>query len=55
MGQHLDPYDAARVGAWLCGRAAELGVLARAEESLAALDVVEGLGGAFRSLRSGGL
>jgi len=55
IGQHLSPYDAARVGAWLCGRAAEIAVLARAEESLAALDVVDCLGGAFTQLRSGSL
>jgi NAD(P)H-hydrate epimerase len=55
IGQHLSPYDAARTGAWLCGRAAELAVAARAEESLAALDVVQSLGGAFGMLRSGSL
>jgi NAD(P)H-hydrate epimerase len=55
IGQHLAPYDAARVGAWLCARAAEMAVQRRAEESLAALDVVEALGGAFRALRGGGL
>jgi len=53
IGQHLAPYDAARVGAWLCARAAELAVVARSEQSLAALDVVENLGGAFRVLHSG--
>jgi hydroxyethylthiazole kinase-like uncharacterized protein yjeF len=55
IGQHLSPYDAARTGAWLCGRAAEFAVRARAEESLAALDVVESLGAAFTVLRSGSL
>ena len=56
IGQHLSPYDAARMGAWLCGRAAELAVKRRgSEESLAALDVVAGLGGAFAQLRGGGL
>jgi NAD(P)H-hydrate epimerase len=53
IGQHLAPFDAARVGAWLCARAAELAVVARSEQSLAALDVVENLGGAFRVLHSG--
>jgi NAD(P)H-hydrate epimerase len=55
IGQHLSPYDAARVGAWICGRAAEIAVQARSEESLAAMDVVDSLGAAFRLLRSGGL
>ena len=50
IGQHLSLYDAARTGAWLCGRAAELGVRGRGEESLAALDVVHWLGGAFKLL-----
>jgi NAD(P)H-hydrate epimerase len=55
IGQHLSPYDAARVGAWVCGRAAEIGVQAGSEESLAALDVVESLGAAFTQLRTGSL
>lgn len=55
MGQHLSPYDAARVGAWLCGRAAEIGVRMRSEESLAAMDVVECLGAAFGLLMGGSL
>jgi ADP-dependent NAD(P)H-hydrate dehydratase / NAD(P)H-hydrate epimerase len=53
IGQHLAPYDAARLGAWLCGRAAELALPRRAEESLAAMDVVESLGAAFTVLRGG--
>jgi NAD(P)H-hydrate epimerase len=55
IGQHLNPYDAARVGAWLCGHAAELAVKTRAEESLAAMDVVQSLGSAFTHLRGGWL
>jgi NAD(P)H-hydrate epimerase len=55
IGQHLSPYDAARMGAWLCGHAAEIGVRMRAEESLSALDVVECLGGAFGHMRGGWL
>lgn len=53
IGQHLSPYNAARVGAWLCGHAAELGVHTRSEESLAAMDVVQWLGAAFAHLRAG--
>lgn len=53
IGQHLSPYDAARVGAWLCGQAAEVSVRSRAEESLAAMDVIDSLGESFGSLRRG--
>ena len=52
LGQHLSPYDAARAGAWLCGRAAEY---AAADESLVAMDVVSGLRVAFTQLRGDGL
>ena len=55
IGQHLSPYDAARTGAWLCGRAAEFALRGRADESLAALDVVDSLGAAFTLLRSASL
>jgi NAD(P)H-hydrate epimerase len=55
IGQHLSPYDAARMGAWLCGNAAEMAVRRGAEESLAAMDVVRFLGAAFAQLRGGGL
>ena len=55
IGQHLSPYDAARTGAWLCGRAAEFALRGPADESLAALDVVESLGAAFTLLRSASL
>jgi NAD(P)H-hydrate epimerase len=51
IGQHLSPYDAARAGAWVCGRAAELAICSH--ESLAAMDVVSSLGHAFRQLRGG--
>ncbi len=53
LGQGLGAYDAARVGAWVCGRAAEIAVQAGSEESLSAMDVVESLGAAFRQLRAG--
>ena len=55
IGQHLSPYDAARLGAWLCGRAAEMAVVVRGEESLAAMDIPQWLGAAFGQLRRGGL
>ena len=55
-GQGLGLYDAARLGAWLCGRAAELAVFegGESEESLTARHVIAHLGGAFKNLRAGG-
>jgi hydroxyethylthiazole kinase-like uncharacterized protein yjeF len=53
VGCGLSLYDAARVGAWACGRAAELAVFERgqSEESLLPRDVLENLGRAFGELR----
>ena len=50
--QGLGLFDVARVGAWLCGRAAELAVTARgrSQQSLSATDLLEYFGGAFREL-----
>jgi NAD(P)H-hydrate epimerase len=47
--------EAAMLGAWLCGRAAELAIFSGrdSQESLAASSVIEHLGGACRSLRKG--
>jgi ADP-dependent NAD(P)H-hydrate dehydratase / NAD(P)H-hydrate epimerase len=55
IGQKLTPYDAARLGAWLCGRAAELAIFAgnASEESLLPRDLLENLGTAFTHLRAG--
>jgi NAD(P)H-hydrate epimerase len=52
-GHGLKVYEAAQVGAWICGRAAELAVSHGGEshESLTARHVIERLGGAFRDLR----
>ena len=51
-GQGLAPFDAARVGAWVCGRAAELALSAgQSQESLAATDLPDQFGQAFRDLR----
>jgi hydroxyethylthiazole kinase-like uncharacterized protein yjeF len=52
-GQGLSFYDAARVGAWLCGRAAEMSIFNSnaSEESLLPRDVLDNLGRAFRDLR----
>ena len=54
LGAKLAPYDAARLGAWLCGRAAELAIFngEASEESLLPRDVIEGLGLAFIDLRT---
>jgi ADP-dependent NAD(P)H-hydrate dehydratase / NAD(P)H-hydrate epimerase len=53
IGCGLAPYDAARVGAWSCGRAAEMAVSSRtqSEESLLPRDVLANLGEAFNELR----
>ena len=51
IGQKLSPYDAARVGAWLCGRAAEIAIFngGESEQSLLPSDLLDNLGRAFRS------
>jgi hydroxyethylthiazole kinase-like uncharacterized protein yjeF len=52
IGQGLSLYDAARVGAWACGRAAEIAIFAngQTEQSLLPRDVLENLGRAFGEL-----
>ena len=54
-GQGLALYDAARLGAWVCGRAAEIAIFqgGRSQESLCATDLLEFLGRAFSELRAG--
>ena len=53
-GRGLSMYDAGRVGAWACGRAAEISIFQRgaSEESVLAGDVLNNLGGAFNELRN---
>ena len=53
--QGLALYDAARLGAWLCGRAAECAIAhgRESEESLSATHVIARLGEAFGDLRAG--
>lgn len=52
IGQGLSPFDAARVGAWVCGRAAERAVTAgQSQESLAATGLFPHFGRAFNELR----
>ena len=54
IGQKLSPYDAARLGAWVCGRAAEIAIFNDdcSEESLLPRDVLNHVGAAFNDLRS---
>jgi NAD(P)H-hydrate epimerase len=53
IGQKLSPFNAARLGAWACGRAAELAIYNgfASEQSLLARDVIENLGRAFREVQ----
>jgi NAD(P)H-hydrate epimerase len=53
MGRGLNPYDAARVGAWACGRAAEIAIFrgGQSEESLVPRDLLKHLGKVFNELR----
>lgn len=55
MARKHPPYDAARIGAWVCGRAAERSIFLKggSPESLTASDVLDELGGAFNDLRLG--
>ena len=52
LGQGLSLYDAARVGAWLCGRAAEIAIFegGQSEQSLLPRDILDHLGEAFNEL-----
>jgi ADP-dependent NAD(P)H-hydrate dehydratase / NAD(P)H-hydrate epimerase len=56
-GRELSMYDVGRIGAWTCGRAAEISIFSgscrsASEESLLASDVLANLGDAFNELRS---
>lgn len=55
LGQGADPYKAASIGAWVCGRAAEIALTrdGQSSESLTPGDVLGNLGRAFASLRAG--
>jgi hydroxyethylthiazole kinase-like uncharacterized protein yjeF len=52
IGQGLSLYDAAQLGAWLCGRAAEIAIFndGQSQESLLPRDVLDHLGDAFKEL-----
>lgn len=53
VAQKLSIYDAARIGAWVCGRAAEMSIFhsGASQESLLPRDVLDHLGRAFNELR----
>jgi NAD(P)H-hydrate epimerase len=53
LGRGLPMYDAARIGAWACGRAAEISIFqhGQSEESVLPADVLAHLGEAFNELR----
>ena len=55
LGAGKSPRDAASLGAWLCGRAAEIAVFngIDSQESLSASSAIAHLGAAFKSLRNG--
>ncbi|MFI0347668.1 MAG: NAD(P)H-hydrate dehydratase [Chthoniobacterales bacterium] len=55
LARGIIPRDAAVLGAWLCGRAAEIAVYngTASEESLVASDVIDHLGSAMKGLRQG--
>jgi NAD(P)H-hydrate epimerase len=53
-GRELSLFDSGRIGAWACGRAAEISIFQKeaSEESLLASDVLANLGDAFNELRN---
>jgi NAD(P)H-hydrate epimerase len=53
LGAKLSSFEAGRLGAWICGRAAELAIFNgnASEESLLPRDLLENLGRAFREVR----
>jgi NAD(P)H-hydrate epimerase len=53
IARQISPYDAARLGAWLCGRAAELALAGESEESLLPEQTLLTLGQAFNEIRGG--
>jgi NAD(P)H-hydrate epimerase len=55
IGQGMSLYDAARVGAWICGRSAELSIFHgdSTEQTLLPSDVLDNLGRAFTDLELG--
>ena len=52
VARGFEPIEAAKAGAWLCGRASELALSEHSEESLSATVTAAFLGPAFKFLRS---
>ena len=52
LGRRILPYDAGRLGAWICGKAAELAVAHSSEESMLPSDLFTHFGSAFHHLRN---
>ena len=52
LARRISPYDAGRLAAWLCARAAELAASHFSEESMLPSDLFAYFGPAFRELRS---
>ncbi len=54
VGQGLSLYDSARLGAWLCGRAAEIAIFNgnQSEQSLLPRDILDHLGDVFSELNT---
>ena len=55
LAQGLAPYETAMIGAWVCGRSAEIAMTfdGESQESLRASHVIQNAGRAFRGLRAG--
>jgi ADP-dependent NAD(P)H-hydrate dehydratase / NAD(P)H-hydrate epimerase len=53
LARGVPDYDAGRLGAWLCGRAAELAVNRSSDESMLPTDLYSFFGFAFREARNG--
>jgi NAD(P)H-hydrate epimerase len=55
IGQGLSLYDAGRIGAWSCGRAAEIAIFenGESEQSLLPRDILKNLGAALTELHQG--
>ena len=54
LGQRIRLFDAARIGAWLCGRASEAAIFegGETEETLTPTRMLDFLPNAFRDLRA---
>jgi ADP-dependent NAD(P)H-hydrate dehydratase / NAD(P)H-hydrate epimerase len=53
LARKIPIYDTGRLGAWLCGRAAEIAVNHSSEEAMLPTDLFSYLGAAFQELRNG--